>query len=185
MPETTSLAKSQWIRSLRAVRQFSDREIPDEVLRDILETGRWTGSSKNTQPWDLIAVTNRDTLTQLSKCGAFAWHLAGAKLGIALVMHGDDAWTCMDEGRLIQNLMLGAWANGVGCCIGSIYPANNEQRARELLGIPKNRSLRTMLSMGYPAGPEALRLPANTPLPRGRRPLNELVSWERYGQRSS
>src|SRR5436190_965944 len=103
------------------------------MLRDILDTGRRTGSSKNTQPWDLIVVRNRDTLRALSKCGAFAGHLAGATLGLALVMHGDDAWTCMDEGRLIQNLMLAAWAHGVGTCIGSIYPQDNEQRARDLL----------------------------------------------------
>src|SRR5919198_3434658 len=178
------MPQPQWIRSLRAVRSFSDREIPDDVLRDILDTGRWAGSSKNTQPWDLIVVTNRETLAALSKCGEFAWHIAHAKLGVALVMHGDDPWTCMDEGRLIQNLMLAAWAHDVGSCIGSIYPAQNEQRARDLLGIPKKLFLRTVLSVGYPSGPEALRLPANTPLPRGRRPFDNVVSWERFGSRT-
>lgn len=173
--------QTAWIKSLRAVRQFSDRPIPKDVLLDILDTGRWTGSSKNTQPWDLVVVQNRETLVGLSKCGQFAWHIAGATLGVALVMHGDDLWTAMDEGRLTQNLMLGAWAHDVGSCIGSIYPADNEQRARDLLGIPKNRFLRTVLSMGYPTGPEALRLPENTPLPRGRRPLTDVVSWERLG----
>jgi nitroreductase len=173
--------ETELIRSLRAVRQFSDRDIPDDVLRDILDTGRWAGSSKNTQPWDLIVVKNVETLAALSKCGQFAGHLAGARLGLALVMHGDDAWTCIDEGRLMQNLMLAAWAHGVGSCIASIYPEANEQRARELLGIPKSLFLRTMLSMGYPASPQALRLPPNAPLPKGRRPLNEVVSWERFG----
>ena len=44
------MRETELIRSLRAVRQFSDREIPNEILLDILDTGRWTGSSKNTQP---------------------------------------------------------------------------------------------------------------------------------------
>ena len=176
MPDT------KLIKSLRAVRQFSDREIPDDVLRDILDTGRWTGSSKNTQPWDLVVVTNRDTLAALAKCGQFAWHLARAKLAIGLVMRGEDAWSGMDEGRLMQNIMLAAWAHGVGSCIGSIYP-EHQQRARELLGIPENRYLRTMLSIGYPASPEALRLPPNAGIPRGRRPLDDLVSRERFGTR--
>jgi nitroreductase len=175
------MRETELIRSLRAVRQFSDREIPKDVLLDILNTGRWTGSSKNTQPWDLIVVKNRETLAGLAKCGQFAGHLAYATLGIALVMHGDDAWTCMDEGRLMQNLMLAAWGHDVGSCIGSIYPADNEQRARDLLDIPKNRYVRTVLSVGYPAGPQALRLPPNAPVPRGRRPLNEVVSWEKFG----
>lgn len=175
MPET------KLIKSLRAVRQFSDREIPEDVLADILDAGRWTGSAKNTQPWDLVVVKNRETLAALASCGQFAGHLAGAKLAIALVMRDDDLWTGMDEGRLMQNLMLGAWAHGVGSCIASIFPAANQKRARELLGIPDNRHLRTVLSVGYPASPEALRLPPNAPLPRGRRPLDEMVSWERLG----
>ena len=177
MPET------KLIKSLRAVRQFSDQDIPEDVVRDILDTGRWTGSAKNTQPWDLVVVRNRETLKALAKCGQFAGHLAGAKLAIALVMRGDDAWTGMDEGRLMQNLMLAAWAHGVGSCIGSIFPEGNQRRARELLGIPENRYVRTMLSMGYPASPEALRLPPNAGIPRGRRPLDDLVSRERFGIR--
>ena len=177
------MRETELIRSLRAVRQFSDRQIPDDILLDILDTGRWTGSSKNTQPWNLIVVRNRETLVALSKCGQFAGHLAGATLAIVLVMDGDDPWTCMDEGRLMQNLMLAAWAHGVGSCIGSIYPGDTEQRARELLGIPSNLFVRTALSVGYPAGPQALRLPANSPVPKGRRPLDEVVSWERFGNR--
>jgi hypothetical protein len=38
-----------------------------------------------------------------------------------------------------------------------------------------------MLSIGYPASPEALRLPPNAGIPRGRRPLTDLVSGERFG----
>jgi nitroreductase len=177
------MRETELIRSLRAVRQFSDREIPRDALEDILEVGRWTGSSKNTQPWDLIVVRDRETLIGLSKCGDFAGHLAGAPLGIALVMHGNDLWTCMDEGRLMQNLMLAAWAHGVGSCIASIYP-RSEQRGRDLLGIPSALYLRTVLSIGYPAGPQALRLPANARIPRGRRPLAEIVHWDRFGSHS-
>jgi len=175
------VSASQLIKSLRSVRQFSEREIPDAVLLDILDAGRWTGSAKNTQPWDLIVVKNRQRLDALAKCGRYAGHLATATLAIALVMRGDDVSTLMDEGRLMQNLMLAAWAHGVGSCIASIYPQENEQRARELLGIPQDRHLRTMLSIGYPAGPQALRLPENAPIPRGRRPIAEVVSWERFG----
>ena len=175
------MQEAELIKSLRSVRQFSQRQIPDDVLLDILDAGRWTGSAKNSQPWDLIVVKSRENLAALAKCGRYAGHLASATLGIALVMRGDDVATLMDEGRLMQNLMLAAWAHGVGSCIASIFPQENQKRARELLGIPKDGHLRTMLSIGYPAGPQALRLPENAPIPRGRRPLSEIVSWERLG----
>ena len=177
------MTETKLIKSLRSVRQFSDQEIPDDVLRDVLDAARWTGSAKNSQPWALIVVKKRETLAALARCGQFAGHLAGAKLAIALVMLDDAASAMIDEGRLAQNLMLAAWAHGVGSCIASIFPKENEQRARELLGIPDNLHLRTVLSVGYPASPQALRLPPNAPLPRGRRPLGEMVSWERFGTR--
>jgi len=58
---------TSFLRSLRAVRRFSSQTIPDEVLMDVLETARWTGSSKNTQPWHVIVVRKRETLVALAK----------------------------------------------------------------------------------------------------------------------
>jgi nitroreductase len=174
---------SSFLRCLRAVRRFSSEPIPDDVLDDILEIARWTGSSKNTQPWHLIVVHDRETLKALSACGPFAGHLAGAQAAIVLVM--EDGNRRFDEGRLAQNLMLAAWAHGIGSCIGSIYPEANKQRARELLGVPAGRWLHTAISLGYPANAAALRLSQErgnlTEVPIGRRDLDELVSWERFG----
>lgn len=177
---------TELLRTLRAVRRFSARPIPEEVLRDILEVARWTGSAKNTQPWELVIVEDRGLLEQLSTLGQYAGHVAGARLAIVLVMSGSGA--SFDEGRLAQNVMLGAWAHGVGSCIGSIFPEAHEQRARELLGVPTERAVHTAISLGYPADTEARRLssaPAavRAAVPLGRVSLEEMVSWDRYGQR--
>ena len=66
---------TDFLRSIRAVRRFSSRAIDDAVLLDILEVARWTGSSKNTQPWHLIVVRDRNVLVELGTCGPFAGHL--------------------------------------------------------------------------------------------------------------
>jgi nitroreductase len=170
-----------FLRSLRAVRRFSPEPISDEVVHDILEVARWTGSSKNTQPWHLIVVRDRITLAQLAECGPYAGHLAGAQAAIVLVM--DDGNKRFDEGRVAQSIMLAAWARGVGSCIGSLYPDANKERARTLLGVPPRRWLHTAISLGYPADADALRLSANraglTDVPLGRTSLADLVSWER------
>jgi len=170
------------LRSLRAVRRFSSQAIPDEVLHDVLEVARWTGSAKNTQPWHLIVVRERATLEALAKCGPFAGHLADARLGLALVM--DNGNQRFDEGRLAHSVMLAAWAHGVGSCIASIYPDDNTRRAKELLSVPPPRWLHTVISLGYPADERALRLSASrgslAEVPIGRNELANLVSWERY-----
>jgi nitroreductase len=174
-----------FLRSLRSVRRFAPRPIPEDVLFDILDVARWTGSSKNTQPWHLIVVRERSTLVELATCGPFAGHLAGAQAAIALAMQ--DGNRRFDEGRLAQNVMLAAWAYGVGSCIGSLYPDANAKRARELLGVSAGRWLHTAISLGYPADDHALRLSADranlSDVPIGRAHLAELVSWERFGQR--
>ena len=182
---TDTRTRTAFLRSMRAVRRFSADPIAEPVLQDILEAGRWTGSSKNTQPWHLIVIRERRTLESLSACGPFAGHLAGARAAIALVM--DDGRRQFDEGRLAQNLMLAAWAHGVGSCIGSLYPETNTKRAMATLEVPAEKWLHTAISFGYPADKSALRLSANpgtlSTVPIGRRSLAGLVSWERFGQR--
>jgi nitroreductase len=183
MASTVEAAKiTQFLRSLRAVRRFAPDPIPEDILTDVLEVARWTGSSKNTQPWHLVVSRERSVLQSLAKCGPYAGHLAGAPLGIALVM--DNGNQRFDEGRLAHNLMLAAWAHGVGSCIGSLYPEPNVRRAKELLGVPESRWLHTAISFGYPADSQALRLSANrgglAEVPIGRQELAAFVSWERY-----
>jgi nitroreductase len=182
MPTT---ADTKLMRSMRVVRRFADRPIPDEILADVLEVGRWTGSSKNTQPWEVIVVRERDTLARLSKLGQFAGHLAGARLALVLVM--DGANNAFDCGRLAERLMLAAWAHGVGSCIGSIWPDDNTRKAKELLGIPDERWMRHAISLGYPADAAATRVSGTRmadALPSvGRKPMRDVVSWERYGAR--
>jgi nitroreductase len=177
-------ALTRLMRSMRVVRRFSDKPVPDAVLGDMLEVARWTGTSKNTQPWHLVVVRERETLRALSKLGQFAGHVAGATFAIALVMESKNS--AFDCGRLAERLMLAAWAHGVGSCIGSIWPDDNENAAKALLGVPKERWLHQVISFGYPKEDVATPVLASTSgarVPLGRRPLSELVSWERYGVR--
>jgi nitroreductase len=82
---------------------------------------RWSGSASNRQHWELVVVQKCETLQALAQCEGYAKHLAGAALGIVLVMAGEpdlvDQET-FDEGRLSERIMLAAEAYGVGSCIG-------------------------------------------------------------------
>jgi nitroreductase len=181
---TTRNELTRFLGSLRAVRRFSDRAITDDVMRDILEVARRTGSSKNTQPWELVVVRERDTLKALSKLGGFAGYVATAQADIVLVM--DSANNAFDCGRLAERLMLAAWAHGIGSCIASLFPDESARKAKELLGIPAARWVRQTVAIGYPADEMGTRA-AGTPRmvrPIVRKPLEQLVSWERYGRRS-
>jgi nitroreductase len=167
------------LRGLRAVRQFRPDAIPQEVIDAVLEVARWSGSASNRQHWELVVIKEKKTLQALAQCEGYAKHLAGAALGIVLVMAGNPALVdqeTYDEGRLSERIMLAAEAYGVGSCIGWLR-GQGRTDAKALLGIPQERLVRTTISLGYP-DEEALR--ARPKRANARKPLSELVHFERY-----
>jgi nitroreductase len=167
---------SEAIRLKRAVRKFSSNNLPEETILTILHAGRRAQSSKNTQPWHFIAITDRDMLKALSECGDWAGHLAGAALGVAIV-HPDPTekfQTMFDIGQAAAYMQLSAWEIGVCSCIASIY---DPDQARLLLGFPQDLFLRIAISFGYPQAPDVL---TNHPQKGGRRSLGEIVHWEKW-----
>jgi nitroreductase len=185
MPTTdpqTAQDRIRFLRGLRAVRQFRPDPVADAVVDAILEVARWSGSASNRQPWELIVIRNQDMLRALAGAGGTAPHLAGAPMGIVLVMEGEQGAAtreAYDEGRLSERIMLAADAYAVGSCIGW-FSGDSEAKAKQILGVPAERTLRTAISLGY--ADDAARS-AQPRRPQPRKPLREIVSHERYGQR--
>jgi nitroreductase len=167
---------SEAIHLKRAVREFTDQPLAEEDILAILNAGRRAQSSKNTQPWHFIAITDKATLKSLSECGEWAGHLAGAALGVAIV-HPD--WSekfqvLFDIGQTAAFMQLAALEIGIGSCMATIYDV---EKARDLLGFPADLLLRFAISFGYPLLPEELKQP---PHKGGRRSLDEIVHWEHW-----
>ncbi len=164
------------IRFKRAIRNFSDQPIAESDMLIILNAGRRAQSSKNSQPWNFIAVTDKLTLQALAECGAYAGHLAGAALGVAIVHAdpGEKFQLLFDIGQCAAYMQLAAWEMGIGSCLASIY---DTEKARQVLGFPEGMFTRFAISFGYPQEPGFL-----TQIPKvgGRRPLSEIVHWNKW-----
>lgn len=167
---------SEAIRMKRAVREFRAEPLPDDAILAILTAGRRAQSSKNTQPWHFIAITDRTVLQNLGSLGRWAGHLGGAALGVAILTPNPaQRFSLMfDAGQAAAYMQLAAWELGIGSCLASIY---EPERARDLLGFPEDLHLRIALSFGYPADAEALIRP---PRRGGRRPISEVVHWNKW-----
>lgn len=173
------------IRTKRAVRQFTEQSLPEDVIHAILTAGRRAQSSKNTQPWRFVVVRDRDRLKQLSECGMYAGHLAGAAMGVAVITpdapQGGSpaeeaerhAWIMFDVGQAAAYMQLAAWELGAGSCIATIY---EPEKARALLGVPHNMRCDVAISFGYP-DPSAIRPTASA---AGRRPYADVVHMEQW-----
>jgi nitroreductase len=167
------------VNRVRAIRHFAERPIDDGDLHAILDAGRRAGSSKNLQRWQFIVVRDRSRLAQLATVGDSAGHLAGAAAGIALVTPdpraaGQPLSVMWDLGRAAQNMVLMAWARGVGSVPATVY---QQRLCREILGYPEDQHCEYILSFGYPV--EA-RLIERAPRPGGRLALEDVVRWERW-----
>ena len=167
---------SDAIRLKRAVRKFQDRPLPNKIVHEILNAGRRSQSSKNDQGWQFIAIQDRAILIELSQCGTYAGHLAGAALGVAILTPNPEGkfQDLFDAGQTAAYMQLMAWELGVGSCLASIYEPS---KAREILGFPLDWHLRIAISFGYPADPEKLTA---SPKKGGRVPLAEIVHWDRW-----
>jgi nitroreductase len=167
------------ISSERAVRSFAERPLESEELEQILDAGRRAPSSKNEQRWQFITCTDREHLSQLAAVGPYAGHLAGAAAAIALVVpDGSDEREresiAFDLGQCARNMMLAAWAMGIGSVHATVY---DDRLARELLGYPEGHRCRYLLSFGYPANSDDLTRPLAK---GGRKALETLVHAERW-----
>jgi len=167
---------SEAIRMKRAVRQFQDKPLSKEVIYAILNAGRRAQSSKNTQPWQFVAIQDTATLKALSECGSWAGHLAGAALGVAILTPdpSEKFQILFDAGQAAAYMQLAAWELGVGSVPASIY---EPEKAREILDFPPEWHLRIALSFGYPAEEEVM---SALPQKGGRRDLGDVVHWERW-----
>ena len=168
----------QAILSLRAVRHFTDQPLSDDVIKRILQAARWTGSSNNEQSWQFVVVRQRSMLENLAAC-TYTSHLGRAAMGIIIATPSGSG--LFDVGRVAQNMMLAAWGDGVGSCIASFRDA---AAACSLLGIPDSFQAAIAISFGYPQedAPHTIEgRPMKEVLARvGRRPLRELVHWEKW-----
>src|SRR3979409_2653471 len=80
---------TDFLRSLRAVREFQRKPVPEEIVQDILEVARWSGSASNRQFGEVIVVRKPETLRALAALGGYVGHLRAAPLGMVLVMPGE------------------------------------------------------------------------------------------------
>ena len=150
--------------------------MPEEAVIAILNAGRRSQSSKNTQAWQFIAIRDQAILKDLSECGQWAGHIAAAAMAVAILIPdpNEKFQHLVDCGQAAAFMQLAAWELGIGSCPASIYET---EKARAILGFPNEWHLRLALSFGYPADAEKL---SAVPKIGGRRTLEEIVHWDKW-----
>lgn len=153
------------------VREFSAQLVQSEVRLEVLEAARLTGTGLNTQHWRFILVENKDNLKKLAQDSTSGSWVAGANFAIIVLTNPKYNFHLIDAGRVIQNMQLTAWNQGVG---SGLFTGIKEAELRNDFGIPQDLSPTVVVGFGYPAR----KLGGKR---KNRLPLNELIYYEKYG----
>ena len=141
-----------------SVRQYSDREIPEDALRTILEAGMAGPSCVNARDWSFIVVRDPEMLNKMADAnGRPAQPLRGAKLGILIcgdlerAFKGAPDYWVVDGSIAAQNMILAAHALGIGSVWLGTWPQMNRVQAQaELFGLPESQIPHSIIAFGYP-----------------------------------
>ena len=159
------------ILSRRSIRSYENKDISEEVLQQILETGRQAPSAANRQPIHFVIVKDHDILKNLcdNLITRFVKYAPIAIVGCADIKSLlTGRWAVVDATIAMQNMVIAAWTLGIGSCwIG----ACNEEKVKELLKIPDKWKVVALVTLGYPA---------EQPKPRKKKPFEELFSFNSF-----
>jgi len=155
------------IRTRRSVRKYTGDPIPREDLETIIDAGRLAASGNNRQPWDFIVVTQREMIDRLKV--ASAW-MEEAGAIVAVVMDPDSRWWLEDGAAAVENMLIASTALGYGSCWCEGRTLPHEEEFKQLLGVPEEKRLLTLVTIG---------VPAEWPT-REKKSLEEVIHWERY-----
>ena len=166
------------VRTRLTVREFKPDPVPEEVVDKLLKAVQWAPSSRNRQPWRLVVIRDREMLQKIGSIASSGRFVADAPMAIAVAMENADR-PDLDTGRAVQQMELVAWEEGLGTCFVGLRLAEQNRRVKELLGIPENVDLVTVLPFGYRLDEGQGRLGR-----KNRESLEDIVHWEKYGEKS-
>lgn len=158
------------VEKRRSVRRYKDTPVPREKLLKILEAARIAPSAMHKQPWHFIVVEDKETIKKLAKQD---WAAGAPVMIVGLAdQEASPNWCSNDLGIALEHIVLAATSLGLGTCW--MGQTGREEMIRGLLGIPDNFKVVAVVPVG---------VPDETPAPKERKSLDEIVSWERYGSK--
>ena len=170
------------IRTRRSVRAYSSKPIPADVMNRMRQALRFAPSACNFQPWRFILVVDEKLRRDVAQAANGQLWMAAAPVTVVACGLPDEAYKKMggygnsadvDVAIALDHLTLAAAADGLGTCwIGAF----DEEKVKELLGVPKPVKVVAMTPLGYPEAPELIR-----PLDEGRRKAErDIFSVDRF-----
>lgn len=165
------------IKKRYSVRHYKDQPVEDEKLAQVLEAARLAPSGCNLQPYKLIVVRDRRVIEDMVHAvggqefvGQAPVLIVACKNGKGYNIGGRYDGVVVDTAIALDHVTLQAASLGLGTCWLGMY--DGDELAR-ILDIPPENPVIALLALGYPDEQHPRR-------PRPRKPIEELVCWEKF-----
>ena len=137
----------------RSIREYTDQPVSEADITSLLEAGMAAPSGMNRRPWHLVVVTDRQTIGAIAAAPPYSRTLGGAAL--VIVVCGDPSisgWWLQDCTLATENILIAVAGLGLGAVfLGCHGKAEREQPIRQVLSIPEEIGLASVLCIGHPA----------------------------------
>lgn len=143
------------ILNRRSIRKYLKKDIPEELIEQLLRAAMYAPTARNTQAWQFVVVTEKNLIEELSVRHPYAKMLKYAPL--AIVVCGDklfeenDTYLAINCAAASQNILLAATSLGLGSVWLGVYPKTDRmQPISELLKLPLHIIPVSLISIGWP-----------------------------------
>lgn len=167
------------IKNRRSIRSYDERPVTEAQIETLIEAASFAPSAGNIQPWEFVIVTDPGIKAQLAAAALDQAFIAEAPVVIVVCANetrsqqgygsrGVNLYCIQDTAAAIQNLLLAAYALGLGTCwVGAFQ----EHAATSALNLP---------SHVRPVGIIPVGIPAERRPPRRRRPMTDIIHRETF-----
>jgi len=157
------------LRTRRSIRNFLDKEVPKEVIEEMIDAGRLAPTANNVQPWEFIVITDKEMRRKLANTTDWGKFIADAPVCVVVVCK-ETKYYLEDGSAATENIMLAARAHNVGTCWVAGDKKPYAGKILDMLGVPSGYKLISLIATGYPR---------SEPTP-DKRNLKEALHREKY-----
>lgn len=161
----------KFIKTRRSVRLYDEKQITKEMLEEIIDCARLAPSARNKQPWEFIVITKKSVLEKIAEIATYGKFIKNAAACIIVCGDHENHHLVEDGSAATENILLAASALGIGGCWVAGWQKAYCREIKELLGIPEEKDIVSILPLGYPK----MEVPAPP-----KRPLDEVLHWEKF-----
>jgi nitroreductase len=169
------------IMNRQSIRHYLDKDVGDDIIKELVKAGCQAPSAHNRQPWAFIVTKDKEKMNEIALNSTYAKFLPTASAAIIVCSHFDplqqipalpspNLHSSQDVAAAAENILLAALNYGLGTCwIGDI----NDALLRRLFDIPADYRPMIIIAVGYPD-------PGHMTPKRKRKPLDEVLHWDMW-----